>query len=68
MRQHIHEYLKTMIYRSIVNSKEGLAGESIKKKLSVTIENSQEFDACINELKGDGLIIYNNRTGLWRAV
>jgi hypothetical protein len=68
MRQHIHEYLKTLIYRSIVNSKDGLTTEDIKKALSVTIENAAEFDACMNELKDDVLIIYDNRTGLWRAA
>jgi hypothetical protein len=68
MRQHIHEYLKTLIYRFIVNSKDGLTTEDIKKELSVTIENAAEFDACMNELKDDVLIIYDNRTGLWRAA
>jgi hypothetical protein len=68
MRQHIHEYLKTAIYHSIVSSKEGLTIEDIKKELSVTAENAAEFDACMNELKDDGLIIYNSRKGLWRAA
>jgi hypothetical protein len=68
MRQHIHEYLKTSIYRSIVNSKDGLTAENIKKKVSVTIENSEEFDACMKELKDYGLIMYNNTTELWTAI
>lgn len=68
MRQHIHEYIKTSIYRSIVNSKGGLRADNIKKKLSVTIENSEDFDACIKELMEDGLIMYNNITELWTAV
>lgn len=68
MRQHIHEYLKTMIYRLIVNSKDGIAVEDLKKELSIAIENSEEFDMCINELKDDGLIIYDSRTGLCRAA
>jgi Mn-dependent DtxR family transcriptional regulator len=67
MRQHIHEYLKTMIYRSIVNSKDGIAEEDIKKKLSVT-ENSEEFDACMKELEDDSLIEYDGRKGVWRAA
>ena len=56
------------MYRSIVNSKEGLTVEDIKKELSVTVENAAEFDACMNELKDDGLIIYDSRKGLWRAA
>ncbi len=68
MRQHIHEYLKTSIYRSIVNSKGELTAENIKKKVSVTIENPEEFDACMKELKDDGLIMYNNIRELWTAV
>lgn len=70
MRQHIHKYLKTSIYRYIVNSKDGLTVECIKKELSVTAENAAEFDACMNELRADGLIICDSRTrtGLWRAV
>lgn len=68
MRQHIHEYLKTSIYRSIVNSKGGLTAENIKKKLSVTVESSEEFDTCMAELKEDGLIMYNKTTGLWIAL
>lgn len=68
MRQHIHEYLKASIYRSIVNSKGGLTAENIKKKISVTIENSEEFDTCMEELKEDGLIMYNMITGLWIAL
>jgi Mn-dependent DtxR family transcriptional regulator len=67
MRQHIHEYLKTVIYRYIIDSKDGVAGEDIKKELSVT-ENSEEFDACINELKDNGLIVYDAKKGLWRAA
>ncbi len=67
MRQHIHEYLKTSIYRSIVNSKNGIAEEEIKKKLSVT-KNSEEFDACMKELQDDGLIVCDSRRGLWIAA
>jgi hypothetical protein len=67
MRQHIHEYLKTSIYRLIVNSKGGLAAENIKKKLSVTIVGSEEFDACMKELKEDDLITCDKITGLWIA-
>jgi hypothetical protein len=68
MRQHIHEYLKASIYHSIANSKDGIATEDIKKELSVTVENAAEFDACMNELKDDGLIVYDSRKGLWRAA
>lgn len=68
MRQQIHEYLKTSIYRSIVNSEGGLTAGNIKKKVSITTENPEEFDACMKELKDDGLIMYNNTTELWTAV
>jgi hypothetical protein len=57
-----------MIYRAIVNSKDGIAAENIKKKLSVAIQSSEEFDACVKELKDDDLIIYDNRKGLWMAT
>lgn len=68
MRQQVQEYLKTSIYRSIINSNDGLTAENIKKKLSIANQNSEEFDACMKELKDDGLITYDNRTGLWTAV
>jgi hypothetical protein len=51
----------------IVNSKGGLAAENIKKKLSVTIVGSEEFDACMKELKEDDLITCDKITGLWIA-
>jgi len=68
MRQHVHEYLKTSIYRSIINSNDGLTAECIKKKLSIANQNSEEIDACMKELKDDGLITLDDRTGLWTAV
>jgi hypothetical protein len=68
MRQHIQGYVKTMIYRYVVNSKNGITTEDVKKKLSVTAESSEEFDACMKELKDDDLILYDSRTRLWRAA
>jgi hypothetical protein len=56
-----------MIYRSIANSKDGIAEEEIKKKLSIA-ENSEEFDVCLKELKDDDLIIYDSRRGLLMAA
>ncbi len=68
MRQHVHEFLKASIYRLIVNSKCGLTAENIKKRISLTMENPEELDACMKELKEDGLIAHNNITGLWTAL
>lgn len=59
-----------MIYHYITNSEQsGIAEENIKKRLlSIAIQNPEEFDACMNELKDDGLITCDSRTGLWRAT
>jgi hypothetical protein len=68
MRQYIHEYTKTLVYRLVVNSKEGLRSEKIKEKLSGSVEPSEEIDACMNELKDDGLLAYDSGTDLWTAT
>ncbi len=68
MEQHIHEYLKGLIFRCIANNENGISVEKIKEYLNIQEKHYKEFKDCLHEMESDGLIKYDARTGLCKPA
>ncbi len=66
MEQHIHEYLKGLIFRCIASNKDGVSVEKIRECLHIQEKDYKEFEDCLREMESDGLVKCD--AGLYKPV